>query len=242
MCRCLPPSLRPSPVIRRVGVRISTFEACSSCTRVTARWLAQPPKAAPGLDPGASIPPVAQQNRSSATRAIDNSLCGTFLHWRCAPSGRTGYRYQPTHPETGRPWPPMPDRLIDAWRLLAPDAPPPEACLINFYEADARMGLHQDRDEQELSSPVLIAVAWRFGALPPGRVEAKRSDPFVLAQIRRRADVRRAGAARLSRRRPDRAGSAPLLPNGGRINLTLRWVTRNPGSSETGAIVGSAPA
>ena len=46
MCRCLPPSLRPSPVIRRVGVRISTFEACSSFTRVTARWLAQPPKAA----------------------------------------------------------------------------------------------------------------------------------------------------------------------------------------------------
>ena len=46
MCRCLPPSLRPSPVKRRVGVRISTFEACSSFTRVTARWLAQPPKAA----------------------------------------------------------------------------------------------------------------------------------------------------------------------------------------------------
>jgi len=46
MCRCLPPSLRPSPVTRRVGVRVSTFEACSSFTRVTARWLAQPPKAA----------------------------------------------------------------------------------------------------------------------------------------------------------------------------------------------------
>jgi len=44
-----------------------------------------------GLCHEASIPPVAQQNRSSATRAIDNSLRGTFLHWRCAPSGRTDY-------------------------------------------------------------------------------------------------------------------------------------------------------
>jgi len=44
-----------------------------------------------GLCHEASILPVAQQNRSSATRAIDNSLRGTFLHWRCAPSGRTDY-------------------------------------------------------------------------------------------------------------------------------------------------------
>src|SRR5208283_4039943 len=44
-----------------------------------------------GLCHEASIPPVAQENRPSATRAIDNSLRGTFLHWRCAPSGRTLY-------------------------------------------------------------------------------------------------------------------------------------------------------
>jgi hypothetical protein len=36
----------PSPFCRRVGIRISTFEACSGFTRVTARRFAQPPKAA----------------------------------------------------------------------------------------------------------------------------------------------------------------------------------------------------
>ena len=40
------PLTRPSPFPRRVGIRIFTFEACSGFTRVTARWIAQPPKAA----------------------------------------------------------------------------------------------------------------------------------------------------------------------------------------------------
>jgi len=40
------PLARPSPLSRRVGIRTSTFEACSGFTHVTARWIAQPPKAA----------------------------------------------------------------------------------------------------------------------------------------------------------------------------------------------------
>src|SRR4029077_16436701 len=40
------PSVRPSPFCRRVVIRLSTFEACSDFTRVTARRIAQPPKAA----------------------------------------------------------------------------------------------------------------------------------------------------------------------------------------------------
>ncbi len=45
-CRLLPPPARPSPDHRRVGIRDFTFEACSGFTRITARWIAQPPKAA----------------------------------------------------------------------------------------------------------------------------------------------------------------------------------------------------
>src|SRR3974390_3307351 len=37
--------MQPSPNGRRVGLRIVTFEACSGFTRVTARRIAQPPKA-----------------------------------------------------------------------------------------------------------------------------------------------------------------------------------------------------
>ncbi len=81
------PSARPSPNLRRVGVHDFTFEACSGFTRVTARWIAQPPES--GLCHEASARPVAQPDRSSATRFIDNFLGGTFLHWQHAPSGRT---------------------------------------------------------------------------------------------------------------------------------------------------------
>ena len=69
------PLMLPSPFDRRVGVRIVTFEACSGFTHVTARRIAQPPKAAfvtrlqPRRLPG--------RDRSSATRSIDNSLGGT---------------------------------------------------------------------------------------------------------------------------------------------------------------------
>src|SRR5690606_19555518 len=87
MCRLLPHLTRPSPLFGRVGIRIITFEACSGFTHVTAHWLAQPPKAAfvAGLRP-VQLP---KTNRLPATRSIDNSLGGTYLHWYYAPSGRT---------------------------------------------------------------------------------------------------------------------------------------------------------
>src|ERR1700732_2922280 len=77
----------------------------------------------------------------------------------CGPLGWVsdagGYRYQPTHPATGRPWPPIPALALHAWREWAEDAAAPEACLINVYVPTARMGLHQDRDEKDFSAPVL---------------------------------------------------------------------------------------
>jgi hypothetical protein len=58
-------SARPSPVNRRVSIHDFTFEACSSFTRVTAYWVARPPKG--GLSPEASTRPVARPRRSVAT-------------------------------------------------------------------------------------------------------------------------------------------------------------------------------
>src|SRR5262245_14356444 len=68
-------------------------------------------------------------------------------------SDEAGYRYQPSHPETGAPWPPIPDVLLAAWRDLSAYPDPPEACLVNFYAEGTRMGLHQDRDEEDFAAP-----------------------------------------------------------------------------------------
>ena len=66
-----------------------------------------------------------------------------------------GYRYQADHPETGRPWPPIPAMVLGIWRAVSDYPHDPEACLVNFYEPTARMGLHQDRDETDFEAPVV---------------------------------------------------------------------------------------
>jgi len=159
--------------------------------------------------------------RTGKPLSVRMSNCGP-LGWV---SDESGYRYQPRHPETGRPWPPMSRRLMDAWAALAPTAPPPEACLINFYDGKARMGLHQDRDEQEMSAPVLSlslgdSALFRLGGL-------KRNDPTRAFPLSSGDALILGGASRLAFHGVDRvvSGSSTLLPQGGRINLTLRRVT-----------------
>lgn len=136
-----------------------------------------------------------------------------------------GYRYQPTHPATGAPWPAMPEVLTACWRDVAPDAPPPEACLVNFYEPGARMGLHQDRDEQDFTAPVVSVslgdtALFRFGG-------TSRSAPTRSVRLASGDVIVMGGASRLCFHGIDRiqAKSSTLLPQGGRINLTLRRVS-----------------
>jgi alkylated DNA repair protein (DNA oxidative demethylase) len=154
--------------------------------------------------------------------SVEMSNCGP-LGWV---SDETGYRYQPTHPETGRPWPAIPPRLLEAFATIAPGAPAPEACLINFYDSAARMGLHQDRDEEEFSAPVVSlslgdAALFRVGGL-------ERKAPTRSFRLASGDAMALGGVGRLAFHGVDRviAGSSTLLPQGGRINLTLRRVTR----------------
>lgn len=136
-------------------------------------------------------------------------------------SDRGGYRYQATHPETGRPWPPMPARLIDLWTELTGWPQPPDACLLNLYRGPAKMGLHQDKDEGDLDAPVLSISLGDTGVFRIGPAEGGRTTSVRLAS----GDVcALTGPARLARHGVDRvlAGSSSLIPGGGRLNLTLR--------------------
>jgi DNA oxidative demethylase len=147
----------------------------------------------------------------------------------CGPLGwvtdkERGYRYQPTHPVTGEPWPAIPPLLLDLWRDAAGYGKDPEACLVNFYADDAKMGLHQDRDETDLSAPVLSvslgnSCLFRIGGLSrkdrTTSLKLQSGDVFVLG-----------GEGRLSFHGVDRIypATSTLLKSGGRINLTLRRV------------------
>jgi DNA oxidative demethylase len=154
--------------------------------------------------------------------SVTMSNCGP-LGWV---SDEAGYRYQSKHPETGRPWPEMPPTLLAAFAAIAPDAPPPEACLINLYDPAARMGLHQDRDEEELAAPV---VSFSLGDTALFRVGGlQRNAPTRSFRLASGDAMSLASVGRLAFHGVDRimAGSSTLLPQGGRINLTLRRVTR----------------
>jgi DNA oxidative demethylase len=160
--------------------------------------------------------------RTGKPFSVMMSNCGA-LGWV---SDEAGYRYQPTHPETGRPWPLMPPMLLAAFETIAPGAPPPEACLINLYDSKARMGLHQDRDEEELSAPVVSLSLGDTALFRVGGLE--RRAPTRSFRLASGDAMALAGEGRLAFHGVDRiiAGSSTLLPLGGRINLTLRRVTR----------------
>jgi alkylated DNA repair protein (DNA oxidative demethylase) len=160
--------------------------------------------------------------KSGRPFTVRMSNCGP-LGWV---SDERGYRYQPTHPETGKPWPPMPQALLALWDDLAGYAASPEACLINYYGAGAKMGLHQDRDETDFAAPVVSlslgdSCLFRVG----GR---KRSDPTRSFRLTSGDALVLGGSARLAFHGVDRIepGTSTLLPQAGRINLTLRRVTR----------------
>ncbi|MFA4950340.1 alpha-ketoglutarate-dependent dioxygenase AlkB [Brevundimonas sp.] len=136
-------------------------------------------------------------------------------------SDREGYRYQATHPVTGKAWPPIPQTLLDLWSHLTGWPEPPQACLVNLYRDEARMGLHQDKDEADLTAPVLSVSLGDTAVFRIGEAEGGPTRSIRLAS----GDVcALTGPARLARHAIDRliAGSSTLVPGGGRINLTLR--------------------
>ena len=145
------------------------------------------------------------------------------LGWLAGPGG---YRYAPQHPLTCEPWPAIPDLLIELWRNVARFSPQPECCLVNLYRAGAKMGAHQDRDEDELEAPVVSVslgddAVFRFGG-------ATRKGPTQTVTLSSGDVLRFGGPSRLMFHGIDRviAASSDLVQGGGRINLTLRRVTR----------------
>jgi len=138
-------------------------------------------------------------------------------------SDRRGYRYERRHP-SGVAWPPIPASLLSVWRDVTRIARAPECCLVNYYDSDARMGLHQDRDEADFGWPVLSISLGDSARFRIGNLE--RGGPTESLWLDSGDVLVMGGAARLVHHGIDRVrgGSSTLLEGGGRINLTLRVV------------------
>jgi len=160
--------------------------------------------------------------RSGNPMSVRMTNCGP-LGW--VTDKERGYRYQATHPETGKPWPPIPPLLLDLWDGVADYPFPPQACLVNYYTGSAKMGLHQDKDEEDFSAPVLSVSLGDTGLFRVGG--RSRKDPTRTIELKSGDVVVLGGEDRLAYHGIDRIlqGTSDLIPEGGRFNLTLRRVT-----------------
>ena len=140
-------------------------------------------------------------------------------------SDRSGYRYEALDPLSGKPWSPMPGMFSELATRMALLAGYqhfiPDVCLINRYSVGSKMGLHQDRDEQDFSQPIVsvslgLPITFKFGGLR--RTDASRSVVLHHGDV-----VVFGGEARLAYHGVGtlRRGSHPLT-GAYRFNLTLR--------------------
>jgi alkylated DNA repair protein (DNA oxidative demethylase) len=172
----------------------------------------------------AARPAAAMTTPGGKQMSVAMSSCGT-LGWV---TDRSGYRYAASDPQTGLAWPAMPEplRRLAASAAAASGFPAfaPEACLINVYGPAARLSLHQDRDEQDFTQPIVSvslgrSALFRFGGTrrgePTRSVTLDHGDVLVFG-----------GPARLMFHGIDRL-TGPLHESLGdsRINLTFRRVT-----------------
>ena len=142
-------------------------------------------------------------------------------------SDRTGYRYDPADPETGVPWPAMPAAFLDLAVRAAAEAGftqyDPDACLINRYQAGAKLGLHQDRDEWDAWAPIVsVSLGLPAVFLWGGK---RRSDPVRRLRVETGDIAVWGGPARFVYHgvAPLKPGQHPLTGDA-RINLTFRKV------------------
>lgn len=140
-----------------------------------------------------------------------------------------GYRYQKQHPE-GQNWPAIPDLALAVWCQLVGEDRLPDCCLVNYYDEEARMGMHQDKDEGDFDWPVVSISLGDEALFRMGNV--MRGGKTESLWLRSGDVVVMGGDARLAYHGVDRIrfGSSRLLSNGGRINLTMRVVDQ--GKSE----------
>ena len=157
------------------------------------------------------------------TMSVAMTNCGS----RGWVTDRRGYRYDAIDPESGMPWPAMPQCFLDLAQRAAAQGGfadfTPEACLINRYVPGAKMSLHQDKDERDLSAPIVsvslgLPAVFMFGGLArsdrPARFRLEHGDIAVWG-----------GPARLAFHgvAPLADGEHPVMGRQ-RINLTFRKV------------------
>jgi alkylated DNA repair protein (DNA oxidative demethylase) len=177
------------------------------------------------LDVLRRAPPLRPRMKNGVPMINTLSNCGEWGWW----SDERGYRYVNRHPETGEPWPPIPEPVKRrAQTLAAKIGHPhydPDSCLVNIYAATGKLNLHQDADEADRTEPI---VSFSFGADAAFVVGGmKRTDPTQTIRLKSGDAMALFGGGRMRFHGVKKLYAAnhiqhAVIPPGGRINLTLR--------------------
>ncbi|MEM7237455.1 MAG: alpha-ketoglutarate-dependent dioxygenase AlkB [Pseudomonadota bacterium] len=167
------------------------------------------------------VRPVTRRGKTMSVQMTSAGRAGWVID-------RGRYAYVGRHPETGLAWPAIPRTILEVWERFAEWPDQPDCCLVNWYEATARMGLHQDKDEGRFDAPVLSIS---LGAPARFRIGGTERSAGTQSTVLHSGDVLiMAGDARLAYHGIDRilpAGLISPVARGGRINLTLRVVAED---------------
>jgi alkylated DNA repair protein (DNA oxidative demethylase) len=196
------------------------------------------------LAPGACVlRGLARADEAELERALDTVAAQAPFRYMITPGGfrmsvamtncgrygwvsdEHGYRYAPVDPKSGQRWPALPAAFAAlaarAAALAGYSAFIPDACLVNRYEAGARLTLHQDKDERDFDQPIVsvslgVPATFLFGGVKrrdqAARIALEHGDVVVWGGPSR---LRYHGVAPLKLAHHPFAGAA-------RINLTLR--------------------
>lgn len=170
----------------------------------------------------AAAPAAQARTRGGGTTSAAMTNCGQVGWW----SDARGYRYQPLCPGTGRPWPQIPSEFLEAVHIATSSTPwpafTPDACLINYYGPGAKMGLHQDRDEKDLTHPIVtVCLGDDADFMIGGFARSDRATAFIVSS----GDVLVMGGESRMRFHGIRKiypGTSPLSDIAGRYSLTFR--------------------
>lgn len=169
-----------------------------------------------------AAPPIQNRTKGGGLTSAAMTNCGAVGWW----SDSKGYRYTPTCPGTGLPWPPIPEAFLQLVQQVTAKSPwqgfAPDACLINWYGEGAKMGLHQDRDERDFSQPIITVCLGDSADFMVGGL--KRSDKATAVKVRSGDVLLMGGASRMRFHgiRKIYPGTSPLPEISGRYSLTFR--------------------
>lgn len=141
-------------------------------------------------------------------------------------SDRQGYRYLIHQPDSDRPWPSMPASFHAAVEVGTRGTPwpdfSPDACLINFYGAAAKMGLHQDKDERDFTQPIVTVSLGDAADFLVGGFA--RTDKTAVVRLHSGDVLVMGGPSRMRFHgvRRIHTGTSPLSALHGRYSLTFR--------------------